>query len=94
MDGDDWKVEDYLSRIMPNKHLGLRESFSVKSAPMIEDHEVTNEQLRECYAVMAEVITRYGDLYLPIFERIHRELEARKERQALLDKALKLSHRH
>ena len=94
MVGDDWKVEDYLFRIMPNKNLSLRESFSGTAAPVIEDHEITDEQLRECYAVMAEVITRYGDCYLPIFERIHKELETRKERQALLDKALKLSHRH
>lgn len=94
MDGDDWKVEDYLSRIMPNTNLSLRESFSGKAAPVIEDHEVTDEQLRECYAVMAEVITRYGDSYLPIFERIHKELEVRKERQTLIDEALRLSRRH
>jgi hypothetical protein len=94
MDRDDWNVEDYLSRIVPKSGSGLKESFSVKAAPMIEDHEVTDEILHDCYAVMAEVVTRYGDTYLPIFERIHKELEARKKRQALLDKALRLSRRH
>ncbi len=39
----------------------------------------------------ALIIAKYGQQYLPLFERLEKEIEAREERQKYLDKALKIA---
>lgn len=39
----------------------------------------------------AHIIAKYGEQYLPIFERLEKEIGIRMERQKYLDKALKIA---
>ena len=43
--------------------------------------------LHKAYIQSAHIISKYGDKYLPIFERIEREYNSAVERDALLTKA-------
>ncbi len=42
----------------------------------------------------AAIIAQYGEQYLPIFERLEKEIELRMERQKYLDKALEIATRN
>lgn len=53
--------------------------------------EPTLKQIIEARDKCAIVIAKYGECYLPIFERLEKEIEIRVERQKYLDKALKIA---
>jgi hypothetical protein len=36
---------------------------------------ITKEQLMKCYHLAASIVSLYGDAYLPIFKRLHDEVE-------------------
>jgi hypothetical protein len=36
---------------------------------------ITEKQLLEAYRIAAEIVSRYGDAYLPVFERLHMEVQ-------------------
>ena len=42
-------------------------------------HTVSDEELRKAYEVAAKVVALHGETYLPIFERLEREYEARMQ---------------
>lgn len=44
------------------------------------------DRLYKAAAIAAELVTRFGDDYWPVFERIDRELEARRSRKSRLEK--------
>ncbi len=64
------------------QHTGCLRQRIVARSPNDNDIEMA-------YAVMAAVVRDHGETYLPIFERLHKELEARKSNRALLAIALK-----
>ncbi len=39
----------------------------------------------------AHIIVKYGEQYLPIFERLDKEIEIRMERQKYLEKAMEIA---
>jgi len=41
------------------------------------------DDLDRCYRIMASVVRKHGDDFLPIFERLHKEIQAREERNKL-----------
>lgn len=43
---------------------------------------LTDEKLQAAYVIIAEIVTKYGDKYLPIFKRLHEE---KLQRQANAD---------
>lgn len=47
------------------------------AAPLME--EITNERLLAAYEVLASIISVHGDQYLPLFKRLHTEIENRKK---------------
>ncbi len=49
------------------------------------------EQLRQAYIQSAHIVAKYGDTYLPIFERLETEYKQCVKRDALLTKALDIS---
>ena len=57
----------------------------------IADEEIPLVLLEESYNVTACSVTQYGDTYLPIFERLHRELNKQSAKQLLLKKAFDIS---
>ena len=52
---------------------------------------VTDEELEKPYKIIAKIVRDYGDKYLPIFQRIHDEVERRKANQGLKDIALQIA---
>lgn len=53
--------------------------------------KLTIDEIREARDKCALIISKYGEKYLPIFERLDNELEMRERQQILLQKALKIS---
>jgi hypothetical protein len=49
---------------------------------------VTDQELEKCYIIISKIITKYGEVYLPIFERIHNERQLRAKKQDMLSIAL------
>ncbi|MEP1305097.1 MAG: hypothetical protein ABJK11_11150 [Balneola sp.] len=52
---------------------------------------MSKDDLQECYELMAYIVNKHGDDYLPLFERLHEEIEARKEKNGLLEIAIKVA---
>ncbi len=90
---EDWNVEDYIDRLLPVKG-ELSKVFKFPPPQQIKKEEITYEMIEECYVFMAHIVRKYGEQYLPIFERLHFELEAQKRRQEMLNKAIAVSRRN
>jgi hypothetical protein len=79
----DWGPNDFMGKIAirarPVKlpHVFNRSS-TVGTAP------VTDEQVLDAYRTMAQIVSLHGDTYLPIFIRLHAELESRKSEKSML----------
>ena len=54
--------------------------------------EVDDERLKAAYVAMAEIVTTYGETYLPIFQRLHDELEARRSEKTMMNVAKEISN--
>lgn len=57
-------------------------------------NEPTLERIIEARNRCAEIIAKYGDRYLPIFERLENEIATQKEKQKLLNKAILLGSKN
>lgn len=55
--------------------------------------EVTHERLQLAYERAALIVAEYGDQYLPVFERIERELNAYDATAAARQRALAVARR-
>ena len=49
------------------------------------------KRLERALRVMAKIVALHGDVYLPLFERLEKELFAARKQEALRKRALKLS---
>lgn len=56
---------------------------------MPRQRNITDQAIEDGLDTVAVLIERYGDVYWPIFERLERELEMRRSRQARLRLRLK-----
>lgn len=57
----------------------------------MKDEDVSLQDLIKARDKCAYIIAKYGQQYLPLFERLEKEIEIREERQKYLDKALKIA---
>lgn len=51
----------------------------------------TVEQLTQALKISAKIVTLYGEIYLPVFNRIHAELLKAQEKEAQKNLALDLA---
>ncbi|MBW4889210.1 hypothetical protein KXQ82_05765 [Mucilaginibacter sp. HMF5004] len=51
---------------------------------------VTIRDLKKAYQIAAKVVSDYGDVYLPIFKRMHEEMKSFEANNHLWDLAIKL----
>lgn len=58
-----------------------------------QNEELTMEELYECYNSLARIVKKYGNEYLPLFERVHNEIEMRKKKNRLLDIAMDVANK-
>ncbi len=56
----------------------------------LTQEDITIELLQEASLVMAEILQQYGDIYLPIFIRVLKEIEKRKHQQSYKEIALQM----
>lgn len=86
-----WTIDDYIEKLYPQRTGKLSDHFTVSSRQHIRDCDVTDELLYEGYFFMAHIVKAYGDQFLPIFERLHSEIERRNEKQSLINVAMEVS---
>ena len=84
-------IDDYLEKLYPRRCEKLSGHFAASSRQCAEEIDVTDELLHESYLFMAHIVRTYGEPFLPIFERLHSEIEVRKEKRALLETAIGVS---
>jgi hypothetical protein len=53
--------------------------------------EVSMEELEEAYTIMAGIIRKKGEKFLPVFKRLHEEVLQRRANQSLVDIALQIA---
>ncbi len=86
---DDWDIDEIIRRYLPNTH-------NESSDPMTQPEQIdtiTYANIQETYELMANIVTEHGEEYLPIFERLHDELEGHLAKKKLLSKAFKISNK-
>lgn len=88
----DWNVNDCLKRCSPNI-ISYPQARGV-DLNNLEAQDITFNDIVDAYKFMAEVVTIYGDKYLPIFERLHREIEEHKEKDELLELAKNITYKN
>lgn len=79
----EWNLEDCIKRCSPKACTSTNKevfTFIQKTAS-----EITLDDIIDAYAVIARIVTIYGDKYLPIFERLHREIEEHKMKNKMLN---------
>lgn len=57
----------------------------------MKQRTVSDEDVAKAYKIMAGIVRDHGDKYLPVFQRLHDEMEARKAKQGLKDIALQIA---
>ena len=87
----EWVIDDYLEKLHPQRSEKLSDRFAASSRQNVQDIDVTDELLYESYVFMADIVKTYGEQFLPIFERLHSEIEIRKEKRHLLKAAIDVS---
>jgi uncharacterized membrane protein YkoI len=50
-------------------------------------------QIKRAYHQAAKIVARYGDKYLPIFERLEKEYQNRKDKVKTLNRAIKIAEK-
>ncbi|OSZ82567.1 hypothetical protein CAP35_04680 [Chitinophagaceae bacterium IBVUCB1] len=58
---------------------------------MTQLKRMTDENLQTAYLIIAGIVKKHGDVYLPIFKRVHEEVELRKKQNDLLLLAMKIA---
>jgi len=56
------------------------------------DDELTLEQIEKAYKIAARIVAMYGDDYLPVFERMHREVKEYEQKAEMKSLALTEAH--
>lgn len=58
-----------------------------------DNDEVSPSDLREAYQLAARMVADHGEKYLPLFERLDREMNLQKEREAIKNRALIIANK-
>jgi len=86
----EWHVENCIDRLLPKKS-SLSSIFNFEPRRHFSKGSISDEVLEECYIYMAFVVETHGDIFLPIFERLHHEREKRKSQKEMLKIARSVS---
>jgi len=86
---NDWNIDEIIRRYSPNVY---HESCDQIDLPK-KIEAISYADIQEIYKLMANIVTEHGEDYLPIFERLHNELEDHMAKRKLLSKAFKISNK-
>ena len=92
----EWNIDDYIERLKPAQMCALSSDFSriMRRRKSLARSDITDEVLHESYILMANIVNLYGDIYLPIFERLHREIENSRRKRVLVKAARNISEKN
>lgn len=83
-----WNLNDSIEKLFSREQRLLMESFGECANSIGQEIDVSTKALEECRIIAAGVVREHGDHYLPLFERLHGELKARRSKSDLLRQAL------
>ncbi len=72
---------------------GLSAHTSITRGGCMSD-QLSLAQIKRAYHQAAKIVARYGDKYLPIFERLEKEYQSRKDKVKTLNRAIKIAEKH
>lgn len=72
---------------------GLNAHTSIIREGFMSD-QLSLAQIKRAYHQAAKIVARYGDKYLPIFERLEKEYHDKKARVKTLNRAIKIAEKH
>ena len=55
--------------------------------------KVALSDLRQAYKIAAQLVAKDGDKYLPLFERLDKEMQSREKKEKIKAKALEIAQR-
>jgi len=84
-----WDMDELIKRHSPRLPCDTPIS-PVRHTP-INPNDITYERLKEAYLSVAMIVAEHGECYLPIFERLDKELQKAEKNQSLLDKAFRIA---
>jgi len=87
---DEWNVDRIICKYTP------KSSGNQCPTSAIEEQKtgsVSFEDIKESYELMANIVTEQGEEYLPIFSRLHDELESHIAKRNLLSIAFNVSNK-
>lgn len=56
-----------------------------------DNKPMTEDRIRNAYQISAKLVELYGDVYLPIFERMHKEVELLSQKRGMKELALSVA---
>ncbi len=60
----------------------------------VKESEITTEMVQRCYDYMAKIVVERGEVCLPLFKRLHDELESRRANDNLMNLAKKIAEKN
>lgn len=65
--------------------------FNSVAPPMQGD--MSDERLRAAYEILASIVATHGEIYLPLFERLHTEIQKRESHTSFVSLARSIHER-
>lgn len=93
MTSKEWDILDHYNKLEPCFSNRLSAQFRESSRVKLTDEDINYDLLHETYLIMADIINNYGEVYLPIFKRLDKEMAKYEKNNKLLEKAKKISSR-
>ena len=60
-------------------------------AKKLKNDEITYQDIKDAYIEAAKIVSEYGEVYLPIFERMERELKTAEKKQSAINRAFEIA---
>ena len=87
----DWKLHECLKKCTPRApDTPKAQNINLKK---LRKQDITFYDVVRAYKFIANIVTIYGDKYLPIFERLHNEVIKQKSNNELLDIAKNITQK-
>ena len=87
----EWSARKCLDAWLRNVHKRSTLPIKTPTKPIRHEKDVTLPMLKEAYTVAAKAVADHGEVYLPIFERLHNEIEERQARDKMLAAAIEIA---
>ncbi len=87
IEDESWNVEATMHTIIHQQ----KDDFQLSNIDWDREIPINETTLKRCLLELANIIEEHGDIYLPIFERVHNELQGLQKRNELREYVRKIS---